>query len=74
MAEVTKGATEPPTSDCNVIAFPVGRAPRIQGFSDDQMVRLIWLLNQTEVLEKLIRNDVPKLMHGCPIARQILSE
>ena len=65
--------SEPPASDTNVIAFP-GRAPRIQGFSDDQMTRLIWLLNQTEILEKLLRNDMPKLMNGCPVARQILSE
>lgn len=72
MQEEVKAATEPPAS--NVIAFTNHRIPRLQHLSDDQMARLIWLLNQTELLEKLLRNDVPKLMHGCPVARQLLSE
>jgi hypothetical protein len=46
----------------------------LQNLSDDQMTRLLWLLNQTELLEKLLRHDIPKLTHGCPVARAILSE
>lgn len=58
----------------NVVAFTNHRIPRLQHLSDDQMTRLLWLLNQTEILEKLLRNDLPKLQHGCPVARAILSE
>lgn len=55
-----------------VLRFPMQRVPRLQNLSDDQVSRLIWLLNQTEVLEKLIYEDLPKLQHGCPIAHAIL--
>lgn len=65
-------AVEPPN---NVIEFTSrSRVPRLQHLSDDQMTRLLWLLNQTELLEKLLRQDLPKLMTGCPVAQRILND
>lgn len=62
---------EPPA---NVVPFPSHRAPRVQSLSDDQMTRLIWLLNQTELIEQILRIDFPKLTQGCPVARQLLAD
>jgi hypothetical protein len=69
-----KETAEPPATRGNIVAFTNHRIPRLQHLSDDQMTRLLWLLNQTELLEKLLRHDIPKLTHGCPVAKAILHD
>lgn len=60
-----------PPSDDVVVPFPMHRTPRLQNLSDDQVARLVWLLNQTEQIERLL-TDSKTLISSCPVARQIL--
>jgi hypothetical protein len=70
--EKLPAAGVPPSNEQGVVLpFPMHRVPRLQSLSDDQVARLVWLLNQTEQIEKLL-SDGKALMAGCPVARQIL--